>query len=84
MPNGFDKDSSIEEYPFANNAFYIERNINLYLRRQRDIHYNSDNEEIVKTGKDYNYEPESEKIDEINTMPSTKNYEDQIKEIEEC
>ena len=85
IPNGFDADSSIEEYPFANNAFYIERNINLYLRRQREVYYeDSENNEVVNRDGEYCYIPETEDVDEVNTTPSANNYENMIKEIEEC
>ena len=32
--NGYDHYGDIEEYPFANNALYVEKNVNLYVRRQ--------------------------------------------------
>lgn len=32
--NGYDNFSDIEEYPFANNALYVEKNVNIYVRRQ--------------------------------------------------
>lgn len=34
IENGFDKFSNIEEYPFTNGHFYINKNFNLYLKRQ--------------------------------------------------
>ena len=35
LNNGFNKsDDSVEEYPFTNGAFYINRKIDLYVRRQ--------------------------------------------------
>ena len=36
LPNGFDtsNQNSIETYPFTNGAFYISKNLNIYLRRQ--------------------------------------------------
>jgi hypothetical protein len=35
LNNGFNKsDNSIEEYPFTNGAFYINKKVDLYLRRQ--------------------------------------------------
>jgi hypothetical protein len=36
--NGLNKsDDTVEEYPFTNGAFYINRNINIYVRRQDPI-----------------------------------------------
>lgn len=32
--NGFDNDSDIEEYPFFNGAFYVSKQINLFVKRQ--------------------------------------------------
>lgn len=32
--NGYDNDSDIEEYPFTNGSLYINKSLNLYLRRQ--------------------------------------------------
>jgi hypothetical protein len=33
--NGFNlSDKTVEEYPFTNGAFYINRRVDLYLRRQ--------------------------------------------------
>ena len=42
MQNGFDSNTANnEEYPFLNGAIYINKNINLYLRRQDpDGNYN--------------------------------------------
>ena len=35
LNNGFNlSDDTIEEYPFTNGAFYINKSINLYVRRQ--------------------------------------------------
>lgn len=34
IPNGFDEYSNITSYPFTNNVFNINRNFNLYLKRQ--------------------------------------------------
>lgn len=35
LNNGFNKsDDSVEEYPFTNGAFYINKSINIYVRRQ--------------------------------------------------
>ena len=35
LNNGFDKsDDSVEEYPFTNGAFYVNRRIDLFVRRQ--------------------------------------------------
>lgn len=34
VPNGFNGDVEEEEYPFANGAFYVNKKINLYVRRQ--------------------------------------------------
>ena len=34
ISNGFDENSNIETYPFANGAIYITKDINLYLMRQ--------------------------------------------------
>ena len=83
ITNGYDTDSGVETYPFANNAFYVEKNINLYLRRQREVVY-GDSYTIVNSNGEYNYIPESEIVDEISTTPSAYDYENRIKEIEEC
>lgn len=84
IPNGFDRDSSVEEYPFGNNAFYIEKNINIYLRRQREVSYLNENHDIITLNGEYNYLPESEDVDLVETTPSANNPENKIKEIEEC
>lgn len=34
IPNGFDNNSEIEQYPFVNGAFYINKNINIFVKRQ--------------------------------------------------
>lgn len=34
IKNGFEPNSEVEEYPFTNNSFYVNKNFNLYLRRQ--------------------------------------------------
>ena len=34
IPNGYDENSDIEHYPFANGAFYINKTINFFLQRQ--------------------------------------------------
>lgn len=34
LNNGFDSNDGIEEYPFTNGAFYINKTINIYVRRQ--------------------------------------------------
>lgn len=34
IQNGFDDNTDIETYPFTNGALYVNRNINLFLRRQ--------------------------------------------------
>jgi hypothetical protein len=34
LNNGFGNDESVEEYPFTNGAFYVNKTINIYVRRQ--------------------------------------------------
>lgn len=34
IQNGFDTEGKVETYPFANGALYVNRNINLFVRRQ--------------------------------------------------
>jgi hypothetical protein len=41
LQNGFDRNSDNEEYPFTNGAFYINKSINLYVKRQ-------DSNDVVK------------------------------------
>jgi len=67
IQNGFDDNSNVEEYPFTNNALYINRNINFYLRRQDadgslGLNYNYN----VSQNNDYalSYEFDSEKMPE--------------------
>jgi hypothetical protein len=67
IQNGFDDNSNVEEYPFTNNALYINRNINFYLRRQDadgslGLNYNYN----VSQSNDYalSYEFDSEKMPE--------------------
>lgn len=59
IQNGFDNDSSTEVYPFTNDALYINRGINFYLRRQNP--YNELNETIIAKNT-IEYEPEGEAI----------------------
>ena len=39
--NGFDNNSPIEKYPFMNGAFYVNKQINLFVRRQDPNEYTS-------------------------------------------
>lgn len=34
IPNGFNKNGTIEDYPFTNGAFYVNKQINLFVQRQ--------------------------------------------------
>lgn len=56
LNNGFNKsDNSIEEYPFTNGAFYINKRIDLYVRRQDPygIYGLYNNSDIVGNSLDY-------------------------------
>jgi protein involved in sex pheromone biosynthesis len=40
LNNGFNmSDKTVDEYPFTNGAFYINKTINLYLKRQDPYNY---------------------------------------------
>jgi len=85
VTNGTNGDNWGRIYPFANGAFYIENNISIYLKKQREIIYDEldeDNNPIWPI--DYSrilYTPRTIKVEEFN-----KKYDDgsSIKEIEEC
>ena len=34
IKNGFDAENKVEQYPFMNNALYVNKNINLFVQRQ--------------------------------------------------
>lgn len=56
--NGFGEDKSIEEYPFTNGAFYVNKKIDLYLRRQDPYNIWGLYSEDDISGKSYNIEDE--------------------------
>ena len=39
LNNGFGNDTSIEEYPFTNGAFYVNKKVDLFVRRQDPYGY---------------------------------------------
>lgn len=68
LNNGFNKsDDTIEEYPFTNNAFYINRKIDIYVRRQdpQGIYGLYDSSDIKGEVTDYTREDNYAKEDEI-------------------
>lgn len=58
--NGYDANSNIEEYPFTNGAFYVNKRINFYLHRQDpfdDIkNYTSNGQTLKSTSFPFDYE----------------------------
>lgn len=61
VENGFDKNSDIETYPFVNGAFYINKNINLFVRRQ-------DPEDVFKLeGDSFMFDQKSETYKQTDT-----------------
>lgn len=60
IQNGFDNTDKIEQYPFANGAFYIKSNINLFVKRQDPDNYAS----LHST--DYPYDFNSNKLSSVN------------------
>ena len=77
ISNGVEDNYNV--YPFANNAFYINKQINFFLRRQGPKYDN-----LGATGGDYNFVPKGENINmypNFNVYYKT-NYE--ANEIEEC
>ena len=71
LNNGFNlSDDTVEEYPFTNGAFYVNRRIDLYLRRQ-DPHdyvnfYSKHFTTLHPIAYPYDNEPKEMQIDEIN------------------
>ena len=60
LQNGSDNNTDIETYPFTNGAFYINRRINFYLRRQDPYEETSINANQANNG--INYEPNGESL----------------------
>ena len=73
IQNGFDKNSMLETYPYQNNCLYVNKNINLFVKRQDDGSLKNmtnkrfnikdyDIQPIIKTYKDNTYYEEREMI----------------------
>ena len=73
IQNGFDPNSLLEKYPYQNNCLYINKNINLFVRRQDDGTIKNmtnkrfylkeyDPESVIRTYKDNTYYQEREMI----------------------
>ena len=77
ISNGFDDNSPIETYPYANNAIYITNNINFYLKRQDK---NGDCKMRVYNSKKYINEYEPNGITYNNNVIYDNYYEDMIRE----
>lgn len=54
LQNGFDDDNKVEQYPFVNGALYINKQINLFVRRQDPNGYGGLWSEIYPYDKDSN------------------------------
>ena len=79
---GLIEDDNIETYPFVNGAFYINRPINLYLRRQDPHDELGTNVIVAENNNNISYEPKGEKVYE-DTNTQENNYVDK-KNMKEC
>lgn len=81
LQNGFDTNANVEIYPFTNNALYINRNVNFYLRRQNPSK-KVDNLHNLSLNNTYiTYEDSGELLDSI--IEREDNYVSE-KNIKEC
>lgn len=64
LQNGSDNNTDIETYPFTNGAFYVNRRINFYLRRQDP--YGDYSVNANQTNNGINYEPKGESLPDSN------------------
>lgn len=78
IKNGFDELSDVEHYPFTNNALYINRNINFYLRRQNPI--DKTDKSVYVNKKEITYEKPG---DIVNVNETEDNYVNE-KNMKEC
>lgn len=62
IPNGYDNNTEVENYPFLNGAFYVNKNINFFLQRQ-----DPKGETTFSTEGNYPYDTESKAIFEEET-----------------
>ena len=69
IQNGFDTEGKIEEYPFTNGALYVNKQVNLFVRRQDPNNYSNlrsnvypyDNESnLISTTEENNYYQEED------------------------
>lgn len=67
IQNGFDNDSSVETYPFANGALYVSRKINFYLRRQNPSEKSNTTVELSTKDNYFHYEDNGEIISKTET-----------------
>lgn len=76
LANGFDYDSTVEQYPFTNGALYVNRFINLYLRRQDPHNDFGMKIDITQDTSNISYEPDGEELPEVyndNSFVSSNN-----------
>lgn len=65
LQNGFDDNSNVEVYPFTNNALYIHRNINFYLRRQNPLDEPQETIELSENNAYISYEDKGEIVSKV-------------------
>lgn len=67
LQNGFDDNSNVEVYPFTNDALYIHRNINFYLRRQNPSDEPQETIELSENNAYISYEDKGEIVSKVET-----------------
>lgn len=65
LQNGFDDNSNVEVYPFTNDALYIHRNINFYLRRQNPSDEPQETIELSENNAYISYEDKGEIVSKV-------------------
>lgn len=70
IQNGFDDYSFVEKYPYQNNSFYINRSINLFVKRQNDGTINKMTNKIFGV---IEYEPHTAITEYIDNTHYTEN-----------